>query len=104
MSKVALIVKTKTQPGKREEVRRLYEEILGPRAQANPAQELVIWCSDEADADTFYLFEIYRDRASQQENGQAPWFFEYLQKVQSLLAGMPEVMTATPMWAKGISL
>ncbi len=104
MSKVALIVKTKTQPGKREAVRQLYEEILGPRAQANAAQELVIWCADDADSDTFYLFEVYQDRDSQQENGQAPWFFEYLQKVQPLLAGMPEVMTGTPEWAKGMKI
>jgi quinol monooxygenase YgiN len=104
MSKIALIVKTKTQPGKRAEVRRLYTDILGPRATANAAQELVIWCDDDADPDTFYLFEVYSDRASQQENGQAPWFFEYLQKVQALLAGMPEVMTGTPQWGKGVTV
>jgi quinol monooxygenase YgiN len=65
---------------------------------------LVVFCADDADADTFCLFEMYRDRASQQENGQAPWFFEYLQKVQPLLAGMPEVVMGTPQWAKGTSV
>lgn len=100
MSRVALIIKTRTQPGKRAEVLRLFEQHLAPRAQANPAQELVAFCDDDSDADTFYLVEIYRDRAAQAANGQAPWFFEYLAAVQPLLAGMPEMVTATPAWAK----
>lgn len=104
MSKVALIVKTKTQEGKRSEVRALYEKLLGPRAAQNAAQEVVVWIDDEADPNTFYLFEIYSDRAAQQANGQAPWFFEYLQAAQPFLAGMPEVMVGTPMWAKAVSI
>ncbi len=104
MSKVAMIIKTKTQPGQRQTVRQLYVEILGPRAEENAAQELIIWCDDASDPDTFYLFEIYRDSASQQENGQSSWFSDYLKKTQPYLAGWPEVLTATPQWAKGFSL
>ncbi len=104
MSKAVLIIKTKTKPGKREEVRRLFEKHLGPRAQQNPKQELVVWCADDKDADVFYLFEIYSDPSAPQANAQAPWFFEYLQQVQPLISDMSEVMSATPLWAKGIAL
>jgi quinol monooxygenase YgiN len=100
MDQVVMIIRTRTQPGKRDEVYRLFEAQLAPRAQANEAQELVVWCADENDPDTFYLIEIYRDRAAQAANSQAPWFFEYLGAVQPLLAGMPEVMSATPRWVK----
>lgn len=104
MSKVAMVIKTKTLPGKREEVRQLYEKHLAPRAQANAAQELVLWCADEMDADTFYLFEVYRDQAATQANAQASWFWDYMKEVQPLLAGQPEVALATPLWAKGFVL
>jgi quinol monooxygenase YgiN len=67
-------------------------------------QELVLWAADEHDADAFYLVEVYRDRPAMEENGRAPWFFEYLGVVGPLLDGQPEVMTATPTWAKGIAL
>lgn len=104
MSKVAMVIKTKTQPGKREEVRQLYEKHLAPRAQANAAQELVLWCADEMDADTFYLFEIYSNQAATQANAQSSWFWDYLKEVQPLLAGQPEVALAAPVWAKGFAL
>jgi quinol monooxygenase YgiN len=102
MNKVAMIVKTRTQPGKRAEVQAAYERMLGPRAEANDAQEVVVWAADAADPDAFYLFEIYRDRASMEANGQAPWFFEYLGAVGPLLDGKPEVSLAEPQWAKGV--
>jgi quinol monooxygenase YgiN len=104
MSKVALIVKTRTQPGKRDEVRRLFEKRLGPRALANTSQEVVVWCADDSDPDVFYLFEIYADRAAWQANSQAPWFSEYLQEAGPLLTGSSEFASAAPLWAKGLGL
>lgn len=104
MSRVAMIVKSRTQPGRRDEVQAAYEQMLAPRAKANEAQELVVWSADAADPDAFYLFEIYRDRESMEANGQAPWFFEYLGAVGPLLDGQPEVLLAEPRWAKGAAL
>lgn len=104
MSKVAMVIKSKTQPGKREEVWQLYEKHLVARAQANAAQEVVVWCADDMDADTFYLFEIYGDRAAPQANAQAAWFWDYMREVQPLLADQSEVAITTPVWAKGIAL
>ena len=57
MSKLAVLVKTRTQPGKRAEVRRLYEKHLAPRAPENQAQEVVVFCEDQNDPDAFYLYE-----------------------------------------------
>ena len=102
MDKLAMIIKTKTQPGKRTEVRGLYEELLAPRAADNDGQEVVVWCSDQHDPDTFYLFEIYRDASIMGANAQSPWFAEYMERVGPLLAGEPEVGMATPGWSKGV--
>jgi quinol monooxygenase YgiN len=102
VSKIAMIIRGRTQPGKRDEVRALYEQHLAPRALANDAQEVVVWCADTNDADAFYLFELYGSAEAMQANAQAPWFWEYLQAVGPLLAGQPEVVTATPAWSKGV--
>lgn len=104
MDKLAMLITTRTKPGKRDEVRAMYEEHLAPRATDNDAQELVVWCADHADPDVFHLFEIYRDGDAAQAAGQAPWFWEYLGLVGPLLEGQPEVRTASPTWAKGITL
>ena len=102
MDKVLLVVRSKAQPGARDRVRLLFEEHLAPRALANDAQEVVIWATDAADPDAFYLVEVYRDRASMEANSQAPWFWEYLSAAGPHLDGQPEVLSAAPAWSKGI--
>ena len=102
MGELAMIIKTRAQPGRRDEVRSLYEELLAPRATANEAQEVVVWCADQHDPDTFYLFEIYRDAAALGANAQSDWFADYMARVGPLLAGEPEVSMATPGWSKGV--
>lgn len=102
MSRLAMIIKTKAKPGKRDEIQALYEELLAPRAVENEAQEAVAWCADQHDPDTFYLFEIYRDGEAMGTNAQAPWFGEYMAKVGPLLAGEPDVGMASLEWAKGL--
>lgn len=103
MSKVAMVIKTKTLPGMRDKVRQLFEAQLGPRAQSNEAQQLVIWCNDDKDADVFYLFEIYRDFTAVQANAQTSWAAEYFAQVGPLIASS-EYASATPMWAKGFAI
>jgi quinol monooxygenase YgiN len=102
MGKLALIITTTTKPGKREEVRRLYEELLAPRATENAAQEIVVWCTDEHDPDTFHLFEIYTDRDAFGANARAPSFADYMGRVAPLLAGEPTVRMASLGWCKGL--
>ncbi len=100
--KVAIIVTTTTRPGMRDDVRALYEELLAPRAVENDGQEVVVWCDDQHDADTFHLFEIYRDMSVMGANAQAPWFAEYMAKVGPMLAGEPSVAMLTPRWSTGV--
>jgi len=102
MAKLALIVKTKTQPGKRQDVYRLFEKYLAARVQDTDALEVFAWCADEMDADTFYIFEIYGDRTVQQVNAQDPAYLAYLQEAGPLLASPPEIMPATPVWVKDV--
>lgn len=107
MTKLAMIIKNTARPGQRDAMRELFTHHLGARALANDAQEVVIWCDDDNHPDVFYLFEVYHDRAAFQANAQAAaqegWFHAYLQQAQPLLAGQPEMMMATPRWAKGLT-
>jgi quinol monooxygenase YgiN len=96
MPPVALIVRGTARPGQRPALRALYEQHLAPRALANEDQQVVVWGADDADADAFVLVEVYASREAVQANSRAPWFWEYLTQAQPLLAGQPEVITATP--------
>ena len=95
------MIKTRTQRGRRDDVRRLWEDHLKPRAEANPVQEVYFFCEDDHDPDVFFLFELYSDRDVFEENAQASWFADYMAKVGPLLAGAPEVWMGTPYWSKG---
>ena len=104
MAKLALIIKSRTQPDRRADVYRLYREHMAPRAEENDSQEVVVWCDDAADSDAFYLFEIYRDQETFTANAQAPWFADYMAAAGPLLAAEPEVVMAAPAWATGIDV
>jgi quinol monooxygenase YgiN len=100
VSHFAVLIKGRAQPGKRDEIRKLFEAHLAPRALASEAQPIVVWCADNGDPDGFYLWEVYADPASMEANGRAPWFGEYMAAVGPLLGAQPEVTTATPLWVK----
>ena len=102
MGKLAMFIKSKAKPGKRDELQSLYQELLAPRAMQNDSQEVVVWCVDQHDPDTFYLFEIYTDAAAMGANAEAPWFADYMARAGNNLAAEPEVGMATPVWSKGV--
>lgn len=102
MGDVAMFIKSKAQPGKREEILALYQEILAPRAEANDRQEVVVLAVDQHDPDAFYLFEIYADAEALGANAQSDWFADYMAKAGPLLAGEPEVGMASPAWTTGV--
>lgn len=102
MTKTAMIIKSKAAPGKRDELFDLYRAQLAPRAEANSAQEVVVWLADQQDDDVFYLFEIYGDAEAIGANAQSSWFADYMQAALPLLAAQPEVGMATPMWSTGV--
>lgn len=97
-----MIIRSRARPGKRDELFELYEEHLAPRADANESQEVVVWCADQQDPDVFVLFELYGDADALGANAGADWFATYMQAAMPLLAGQPQVTTATPLWSKGV--
>jgi quinol monooxygenase YgiN len=102
MTPLVLEIAGRTKPGRREDLLRLFETHLAPRAALNDSQVLVVWAADEADGDRFVLFEIYRDRAAAEANSRASWFAAYMAEAGPLLAEMPAMMSAVPRWCKGV--
>ena len=102
MGDLAMFITSRAKPGKRDEIFELYQELLAPRAEANEAQEVVVWAADRNDPDTFYLFEIYADADALGANAQSEWFADYMTKAGPLLSGEPQVGMASPRWSTGL--
>lgn len=104
MSKVAIIMKVTTLPGRRAELRELWDIHLRRRVETNSAQELYLVVEDAVDPDALHLIEVYGDPEEMARNAQAPWFAEYLNEAGPLLAGPATMATGEPVWAKGYRL
>jgi quinol monooxygenase YgiN len=97
-----MIIKSTAASGKRDELYQLYLDHLAPRAEANEDQEVVVWCADQQDPNSFVLFEIYGDAEALGANAGAEWFAAYMAEAMPLLAGEPEVVMAEPRWSTGL--
>lgn len=102
MSKLALFIKTTCQPGKRDELRSLWEKHLQPHSAENTGQEVYVFCYDNDNENVLYLFEIYSSQEAFDEAGQQPWFGAYMQEAGPLLDGYPEMGKAEPLFTKGL--
>ncbi|MES2642372.1 MAG: antibiotic biosynthesis monooxygenase [Myxococcota bacterium] len=100
MSNVALFIKHMTLPGKRDEVRRVWEKHMAPAVSANPSHTAYFYCFDNADPDAICAFQQYASAEAAAEFLKTDSYLAYLQEVEPLLAGPPNVTSLTPMWSK----
>jgi quinol monooxygenase YgiN len=101
MTSLALIIKHKTQPGKRDEVRKVWERHMAPAVSANPGHIAYFYCFDNADPDAIVAFQQYVSAEAAGEFLKTDSYAAYLQEVEPLLSGPPQVTALTPMWSKG---
>lgn len=102
MGHVMMVISGQARPGQRDAMLELFETHLAERAVANDAQPVVVWATDDGDADRFHLVEIYDDPAALAANSQADWFWTYMAEAGELMASEPTVATCTPRWTKGV--
>lgn len=100
MTSLALIIKHKTQPGKRDEVRKVWERHMAPAVSANPGHIAYFYCFDNADPDAIVAFQQYVSAEAAGEFLKTDSYAAYLQEVEPLLSGPPQVTALTPMWSK----
>lgn len=101
MRQIALFVKHKTLPGKRDEVRKVWEKHMAPAIAANPEHSVYFYCFDNADPDSICAFQLYTDAEASQEFLKTDSYAACLKEVEPLLSGPPQVTALTPMWSKG---
>lgn len=104
MTKLALFIKVKSLPGKREEVKQLWEKYVKPHSEEEKELEISCYCYSLEDDDTICLFEIISDPSVSEVVMRSGWFAAYQNQLRPLLVEPPEIITATPVWAKGITL
>jgi quinol monooxygenase YgiN len=103
MDKAALIITHRALPGKRDEVRRVWESHLKSNISGNRAHEAYFYCYDDKDPDVICAFQQYTDRVSLQDFVKTPWYAAYIEEMAPLIAGEPEIRAVTPVWAKSLS-
>ena len=101
MATFALIIKHKTRPGARDEVRKVWEKHMAPAIAANPGHVAYFYCFDNEDPDTIYAFQQYTSIEASQEFLRTDRYASYLKEVEPLLSGPPQVTALTPVWSKG---
>lgn len=101
MSKSATFVRHTAKPGKRDEVRRVWEKYARDYVAGSDGSLAYCYCYDDNDPDTIIVFQLAADRSIGQEFVKQPWFADYQRETAALVAGPSEVRTATPQWVKG---
>ena len=100
MTAMTLSVTIKCQPGKRNEVKAIWESMTRPHAESNDKVQFSCYSFANEDADTIILFEVLSDSEVLTTLYQEEWFKKYLAAMSPLLAGPPEIVTGTPVWIK----
>lgn len=101
MSKNATFVRHTAKPGKRDEVRRVWEKYARDYVAGSEGTLSCYYCYDDSDPDTVIVFQLAADPSVGQEFVKQPWFADYQRETAALLAGPSELRTATPTYVKG---
>jgi len=101
MTSFALIVRHQTKSGKRDEVRRVWEKHMAPAISANPGHIAYFYCFDNDDPDSICAFQQYASVEASQDFLKTESYAAYLQDVEPLLLGPPQVTALIPVWVKG---
>jgi quinol monooxygenase YgiN len=100
MSKTALFIRHQAKPGKRGDVRRVWEKYVKPRAAANPAHEAYYFCFDSEAADVICVFHLYTNAEAMQNFLKGDWYADYLREVGEFVSVPPQITPADLIWTK----
>ncbi len=100
MSKTALFIRHQAKPGKRDDVRRVWEKHVKPHAAANPAHKAYYYCYDGKDADVIRVFQLYPNADAMQSFRKGDWYADYLKAVGEFVSVPPQITPADLIWTK----
>ena len=93
-----VIIEHRTQPGRRDDVRQVWEKWMRPAITANEAHEAYTYTFDPSDPDVIRAFQRYRDATAAAAFLETPAYRSYLVEVEPLLMGPPVVRTGDVVW------
>lgn len=101
MSTKALYIKHKAQPGRRDEVKRIWEKYARAYIEAANGHIAYVYGFDDSDPDAIVAYQLYSDEAGTDDFVKQPWYPDYERETAELLAGPSEFRSVTPQWVKG---
>lgn len=101
MNRKALYIRHKAQPGKRDEVKRIWEKYARAYIDKADGQIAYVYGFDDNDPDAIVAYQLYTGEAGSDDFVNQPWFKDYEEETAALLAGPSEFRTITPQWIKG---
>jgi quinol monooxygenase YgiN len=102
MSKTALLVRHKALPGLRDDLRRIWERHVKPRALANAQHEAYYFCYDTGDPETISVFQLFSSEAALEAFVGGSWYPDYLAEVATVVAAPPQLSRSALVWAKPV--
>lgn len=100
MTQLALIIRHQTRPGRRDDVRKVWEAHMAPAVEANPGHLAYFYGFDDTDPDAIIAFQVYDCVESSQQFLETEAYASYLRDVEPLLSGPPQVTPLRSVWAK----
>jgi quinol monooxygenase YgiN len=101
MTTKALYIRLKAQPGKREEVRRVWEKYARSYIASNGAQIAYFYGFDDHDPDVIVAYQVYSAELATDDFVKQPWYSNFATETEALLAEPSEFCSITPQWIKG---
>ena len=103
MSKISLIAKLTAVDGKQADLESAIRRVI---EAAGEVEGLEVYSAHAVDDEpgAFYFFEVYRDDEAKAAHGKGPDMREAMGAFAGLLAGRPEIITMTPVAAKGLDV
>jgi quinol monooxygenase YgiN len=102
MSTQALYIRHTAKPGKRDEVKRIWEKYAKSYTETAKGQLASFYCYDNNDPDSIVVFGL-QDEAHAGDFQKQAWYKDYQAETAALLAGPSELRFATPQHVKGVS-
>lgn len=73
---------------------------MAPAINDNPGHVAYVYSFDNSDPDAITAFQVYADEQASQDFLQTPAYVAYLEEVEPLLVGPPQVTALAPVWSK----
>jgi quinol monooxygenase YgiN len=101
-SRTAFYVRHKALPGKRDELRKVWEKYARSYIETADVQLAYFYCYDDNDPDAIVAFQLCPDQSGVEDFTKQPWFNDYEAATAALLASPSEYRSVTPVWTKAV--